>query len=190
MELTLESIEGRPHTLFFDGVRSEKTRKNYVLFLQKFLDVVPVSIYRDILNEEPENEFNKQIDQFCKLAKTDVKITKQIIHAFVRELKDKVEKKEIKPGTISNYLKPIKALFAVNEIDFSWKLINKSLPLVGKTSDRAYTREELQTLLANSHDIVDDVIVLLFSSAGFRVEAWDYFTWSDVKFFYTKDVCV
>ncbi len=187
MELTLESIEGKPHTLFFDSIRSDKTRKNYVLFLQKFLDVVPVSIYKNILEEEPETEFNEQIDQFCKLAKTDVKITKQIIHAFVRELKDKVEKKEIKPGTITNYLKPIKALFAVNEIDFSWKLINKSLPLVGKTSDRAYTREELQILLANSHDIVDDVIILLFSSAGFRVEAWDYFTWGDVKFFYTKD---
>jgi len=154
--------------------------------LQKFLDVVPSSIYKDILNEEPEDTFNKQVDQFVRLANTDIKITKQIIQAFVRELKDKVEKKEIKPGTIRNYLKPIIALFAANEIDFSWKLINKSLPIVGKSPDRAYTREEIQTLLANSHDIVDDVIILLFSSAGFRVEAWDYFTWADVKFFYTK----
>ena len=196
MELTLESIEGKPHKLFFDYIRSDKTRDNYVLFLQKFLDVVPVSLYKDILNEEPikpeiaenpEKKFNDQVDQFCRLVNTDIKITKQIIHAFVRELKDKVEKKEIKPGTVTNYLKPIKALFAANEVDFSWKLINKSLPIVGKAPDRAYTREEIQTLLANSHDIIDDVIILLFSSAGFRVEAWDYLTWGDVKFFYTKD---
>ena len=193
MELTLESIEGKPHKLFFDYIRSDKTRDNYVLFLQKFLDVVPVSLYKDILNEEPmnpenpEQKFNDQVDQFCRLVDMDIKITKQIIHAFVRELKDKVEKKEIKPGTVTNYLKPIKALFAANEVDFSWKLINKSLPIVGKAPDRAYTREEIQTLLAKSHDIVDDVIILLFSSAGFRVEAWDYLTWGDVKFFYTKN---
>ncbi len=56
-----------------------------------------------------------------------------------------------------------------------------------KGPDRAYTRDEIKLLLANSGDIVDRIIILLFSSAGFRVEAWDYFTWNDVKFFYTED---
>lgn len=194
MELTLESIEGNPSQLFFDYIRSDKTRDNYVSYLQIFLDVVPVSVYKTYLNEDPinpgnpqnsEQKFNDQVDQFVKLANTDIKITKQVIHAFVRELKDKVEKKEIKPGTIRNYLKPIKALFAANEIDFSWKLINKSLPRVGKSSDRAYTIEEIQKMMTVAGDIVDKVIILMFSSCGFRVEAWDYFTWSDIVFFYT-----
>lgn len=187
MELTLENIEEKPHKLLSDYIRSEKTRKNYMIFLKIFLNVIPASIFVDNLKEKPAKEFNDQIDQFSRLAKSDIKITKQIIHAFVRELKEKVTKKELKPGTIQNYLKPIKALFAANEVDFSWKLINKSLPITGKAGDRAYTREEIQIMIEKSTDIVDKVIILLFSSAGFRLEAWDYLTWNDVKFFYTKE---
>lgn len=34
-----------------------------------------------------------------------------------------------------------------------------------------------------SIDLTDKVIITLASSAGFRKEAWDYFTWKDVTFF-------
>ena len=36
-------------------------------------------------------------------------------------------------------------------------------------------------------DITDKVIITLFSSAGFRLEVWNYFTWKDIKMFKNQD---
>lgn len=52
-----------------------------------------------------------------------------------------------------------------------------------KSEDRAYTRAEIQKIIIHCEDIPDKVIIIGFSSGGFRLEAWDYFTWSDVVFF-------
>lgn len=186
MELTLENIEGNPFQNFLDYCRSPKTQSNYTLYLEKFLDAVPKDIFIKNLGEEGKDLPTKAA-LFVKLAIQDLSLTKQIVKAYVRQLNDDVDKKLITAATEKNRLKPIKALFAANEIDFSWKLIDKSLPKIGKAQDRAYTREEIQIMMAKSVDIVDKVIITLFSSAGFRVEAWDYLTWGDVKFFYTDE---
>ncbi len=187
MELTVESIEGTSYQNFLDYIRSEKTLKNYLLYLNQFLSVIPNDLFVKNIGKKPSTVSDEKINQFVLLARSNTDLTKQIIKAYVRELKTKVDKKEVSASNIKNRLKPIKALFAANEIDFSWKLINKSLPKTGKAPDRAYTREEIKLMLDNSRDIVDRIIILLFSSAGFRVESWDYFTWNDVKFFYTDD---
>ncbi len=65
--------------------------------------------------------------------------------------------------------------------------MDKSLPLVGKSTDRAYTREELQLMMKRTVDLADKIIITGASSAGFRLEAWDYFTWSDIIIFYEDD---
>ena len=38
-----------------------------------------------------------------------------------------------------------------------------------------------------ANDITDKVLILMFSSGGFRLESWDYFTWKDVIFFKNDD---
>ena len=97
-----------------------------------------------------------------------------------------VDSNKISPNTVSNRLKPIKALLSANEVDVSWKLINKMLPRRTKSEDRAYTREEIHKMIECCTDVTDKVIVLMFSSAGFRLESWDYFCWKDVIFFQDK----
>ena len=47
--------------------------------------------------------------------------------------------------------------------------------------------KEIQKMIIHCEDITDKVIITGFSSGGFRLEAWDYFTWSDVVFFRNKD---
>jgi len=86
-----------------------------------------------------------------------------------------------------NLIKPIKALFAANDIDFSWKKINKSILKPGKSNDKSYSRIQLQMLMAKSPKLVDKVMLTLESSVGFRIESWNYFTWDDVVFFYNED---
>lgn len=187
MEITIGDIEGDAYQNFLDYNRSPKTLNVYKLYLYKFLDVIPNDIFTKHLQEEASTDYQIKTVQFVKLSKNNIELTKLIVKAYVRELKAKVDAGEVKPSNIKNRLKPIKALFHANEIDFSWKLIDKGLPKIGKSPDRAYTREEIQTMITKSNDIVDKVIILLFSSAGFRVEAWNYFTWNDIIIFHNAD---
>ena len=46
--------------------------------------------------------------------------------------------------------------------------------------------EEIHKMIECCTDITDKVIILMFSSAGFRLESWDYFCWKDVIFFKDK----
>ena len=46
--------------------------------------------------------------------------------------------------------------------------------------------EEIHKMIECCTDITDKVIILMFSSAGFRLESWDYFCWKDVIFFQDK----
>jgi len=85
--------------------------------------------------------------------------------------------------TLPNHIKPIKTLLDSNDIVLNWKNLNRLLPRPQITDDRAYAREEIQRMLEASPTITDKLIIILFSACGFRVEAWDYFTWKDVEIF-------
>jgi len=186
MELILENIKNDPYQNFTDYLSNEKTQVVYLRILKKFLKLIPKEIFEKNLGKSGDT-VPELTTLFVELANKDIELVKQIIHAYVRELKKRQKTEKIKASTLKNQLKPIVTLFDANEIDFSWKLINKSLPDVGISKDRAYTREELQTLMLTSCDIVDKIIIVLFSSAGFRLGAWDYLTWDDVIFFLNPD---
>ena len=186
MELTLENIANDPYQNLVDYLNNEVTRKCYLRTLKNFLNVIPKKIFTDNLQKSGET-VPELATLFVELAQKDIQLVKQIIHAYVREVKITKEKKKLKNSYIKNQLKPIVSLFDANEIDFSWKVINKGLPKTENSTDRAYTTKELQTLMLRSCDIVDKIIVVLFSSAGFRLGAWDYFTWNDVIFFSNPD---
>ena len=49
------------------------------------------------------------------------------------------------------------------------------------------TKDEIKKMLEVATDITDKVLILMFSSGGFRLESWDYFTWKDVIFFKNDD---
>ena len=183
MELTLEKIQNNPYQNFIDYLSNDQTRSMYLGILEKFLNVLP----KEIFEKKSEQTIPELTNQFVELANEDIDLVKQIVHAYVRELKDKQKETKTKNSTLKNQLKPIVTLFDANEIDFSWKLINKSIPKAELSQDRAYTKDELKTLILSSCDIVDKIIIVLFSSAGFRLGAWDYFTWNDVIFFKNPD---
>ena len=186
MELTLENIKNDPYQNLIDYLNNDNTRSVYLRILKKFLEVIPREIFEKNLGKSGET-VPELATLFVELAQKDIGLVKQIVHAYVRELKIKQKQKKTKNSTLKNQLKPIVTLFDANEIDFSWKLLNKSIPKAELAKDRAYTREELQTLMLSACDILDKIIIVLFSSAGFRLGAWDYLTWDDVIFFLNSD---
>ena len=191
MEITLEKINERsvPYQLFLDGIKNKETARRYKNSLHTFLKLIPNQIYQDILNESPKNkEVETLAEFFVNLARKDPEITSNVIAAYIKEDKKRAEAGELSPQTLPNHIKPIKVLLDSNRIHIHWKSLTKLFPRTMRGSkDRAYSREEIQKMLQVSNDITDRVIILMFSSAGFRLEAWDYFTWDDVVFFKNSD---
>lgn len=188
MDLRLEDIEGNEYQNFVDSIRDKQTLRKYDSYLDLFLQLIPNSIFKKYLNYEPLSRGKVDLAvSFTNLAQNNVKAAKAIIGAYVRDLKKQHEEKKIAPATIKNRLKPIKALLKSNDVEISWYLVNRSLPKIGKSKDRAYTRAELQSMMVQAIDLTDKVIITTASSSGIRVESWNFFTWSDLVIFYEKD---
>jgi len=191
MEISFDNVKSRsdPYQLFLDSIRSPATLRRYKNLLGTFLKLVPNKFYTESLGMTPENRDPKLLAGFfVELARKDMELTSNIIAEFIKQDKKRVESGEISSQTIPNHIKPIKVLLDANGIPIHWKSLHKLMPRrESKSKDRAYTKEEIQKMLDVTNDITDKVLLLMFSSGGFRLEAWDYFTWKDLVFFKNDD---
>jgi len=191
MEITVDKVNSRndPYQLFLDSIRSPATLRRYKNHLHTFLKLIPNQLYIDTLGKTPKNRDAKTLAKFfVELAKKDMDKASDIIAAFIKEDRKRVDSGEISSQTIPNHIKPIKVLLDANRVPIHWKSLHKLLPRrEAKSKDRAYTKEEIQKMLQVTNDITDKVIILMFSSGGFRLESWDYFTWKDIVFFKNDD---
>jgi hypothetical protein len=177
-----------PYQLFLDSLRNKDIKRKYPRDLFRFLKLIPQKIYSDCGVGCPNyNDSKSMANCFVSLAAKDPILVKNIIASFIREEKKLVDAGELNPNTLPNHIKPIHALLDAAGVAIHWKSLYKLYPRPRATEDRAYTREELQKMIAISPDIADKLIIQMFSSAGFRLEAWDYFTWKDVAFFRNND---
>ena len=188
MKLEIDDVEGTAYQNFVDSIRDKETFRKYNSYLRLFLDLIPNEMYKQYLQHNPKSrDIENLASAFTEIAQKNVKNAKDIIQAYTRNLKEQIDNNKLSPATAKNRLKPIKALMKSNDIEMSWYLVDKSLPKPGKSLDRAYKKEELQSMMNIATDLTDKVIIVLFSSGGFRVESWNYFTWDDVVYFYNKD---
>ncbi|MCY4490171.1 MAG: hypothetical protein OXC46_01760 [Thaumarchaeota archaeon] len=188
-DYNVEDLEDfTPFENFLSGIRDNVTQMKYRGQLEMFLN----PRYRWDLSQQkrmllPDDELAVLVNDFVELIKKNPAKGKEKIKRYVQYVRKQIREGSLNPNTARSRLKPIKSLLRSNEIEFSWYLIDRNLPKETKSEDRAYTREEIQNMLVHCHDIIDKVIIVGFSSGGFRLEAWDYFTWDDVKFFRNDD---
>lgn len=191
MKINIDDIHKRndPYQLFLDNIKNKETSRKYQSYLSYFLRSIPDEIYQKTLGKTPQDQERKTLATlFVELSKKDTDLATDVIATYIKEGAKAVNAGKLRGGTFANHIKPIKVLLDSNRIPIHWKSLYRMLPKKeSPTEDRAYTRQELQKMLEVAHDITDKVIVTLFSSAGFRVEAWNYFTWKDVMFFTNKD---
>jgi len=191
LEISFDEInqQSDPYQLFLDSVKANETRRKYKNQLNSFLKMIPSKIYEEILaRSPPSHEPEVLAGYFVDLAKKNPTITSRIISQFIKKDCELIHKGEMSPNTLPNHVKPIKALLDANGVALHWKSLYKLYPrLKPAADDRAYTREELQRMIEASPDITDKLIILMFSSGGFRVEAWNYFSWKDVILLQNKD---
>ena len=177
-----------PFENYTAAIRAIVTRKKYDGQLEMFLNPnYKWDTQQQTRFHATETEFTIMVNDFVNLIRKDPNAGKNRIKRYVMKLKKQLDEHTLNPNTARNRLKPIKAMLRANEIDFSWYLIDRMMPRETKSSDRAYTRTEIQKMIIHCEDITDKMIIIGFSCAGFRLEAWDYFTWSDVMFFKNDD---
>lgn len=188
-DYNLEELQDiSPFENYITAIRDKATKKKYAGQLEMFLNPnYDWNLPQQKRKLLPEHELAILVNNFVNLIKNDPNAGKNKIKRYVMILKKQIDEKTLNPNTSRNRLKPIKTLLRANEVDFSWYLIDKTMPKETKSEDRAYTRSEIQKMLVHCEDITDKVIIIGFSAGGFRLEAWDYLTWSDVVFFRNDD---
>ena len=183
-----ELADFTPYENYIAAINDKTTKKKYQGQLEMFLNPdYDWNKSQQKRKQLPENEFAILVNNFVNLILEDPNAGKNRIKRYVLSLKEQVSEKKLNPNTSRNRLKPIKILLRANEVDLSFYLIDKMIPKKTKGEDRAYTRAEIQKMIVHCEDITDKVIITGFSAGGFRLEAWDYFTWSDVVFFRNED---
>lgn len=151
------------------------------------MKVIPEDLFKEEGHAPVCQEVGTLARCFAGLAKKNPDLAKNIIAEYIKEEKKLVAENKLNPNTIPNHVKPIKSLLDANGIPIHWKSLHKMFPREQKSDDRAYTKEELQRMIEVCSDITDKVIIQIFSSGGFRLGAWDYFSWKDVIFFKNPD---
>jgi len=168
-----ELMDLDPYELYVNAIRSEETKEKYHRRLRIFFDYVQL----------PDMRFENRCRLFIKNCEDNPNYALMNSFKFVLFQKSRLDKKEIVVSTIYNYLKPIKLLCKINDVQVNWHKITMGLPKERKyAEDRAPTLEEIQRLCMYP-DRRTKLIVSLMVSSGIRLGAWN-----DLKFKHVQPV--
>ena len=152
-----------PYALFENAIRSPQTLAKYQGRLNTFFDFISI----------PSGPINERCNIFIGNCQQNPKYALYHIFKFVTHLKEKMASKKIVVATINNYIKPIKKLCKVNDINVKWEKVSSGLPKERKyAEDRAPTIEEIQKILQYPDRRIK-AIVLTMISCGMRLGAWN-----------------
>ncbi|MDG6995290.1 MAG: hypothetical protein JRN52_05140 [Nitrososphaerota archaeon] len=161
MQRQVRVLEGKSMESFLKGFNSEATKESYYKKLGQFLEFHSITP-----------------DEFLQKTIQDHKFAEHCIIDYVE-----ARRKQVSGSTFRQTRDALKHFFEMNDLDngINWPKINKLIPRGRKVgSDRAPSVEEIRSIIENS-DMRTKCIVLLPTSGGFRVGAFDYLTWGDVK---------
>ena len=160
-----------PYERFYLGIRSSESKKQYPNRLQKFLD------FLEIEGLTIEERCQKCYDIIK--AKTSEEIEDLLLKFIIFQNK-RIERKEIGPGTLINYMKAIKLFFKMNRINIIWDMVKTIIPPEQTASDdRIPTIDEIRKLVEYPDRRIKTIVLVMLSS-GIRLGAWDYLKWKHV----------
>jgi integrase len=143
--------------LFEESIKSEYTRRAYVIYLTKYIDHLG-------------SKFNSLLKQ------SDSKKIEQSIIEYIILLK-----KTKSYGAIHNYVSAIFAFYKINDIILNTNKISRFMPDNRKSNkDRPYKQEEILKLLEFADERMRAVI-LLIASTGMRIGAIPSLTLSNLE---------
>jgi hypothetical protein len=113
-------------------------------------------------------------------ARADPGAAKLKVLRFIRSQVERVAKGELSAGDVRTKITPIRKAFELNEVEFSWKKLMVIVPKTKRSRDREYRLDELQ-LLVSKAALHLKVAILMMTSGGLRVGAFDYLNVGDIR---------
>ena len=166
-----------PYALFIYALNSPITRERYSTRLRYFLNKIGMT------GNDMDNR--KSIEELCRIfvekGKQDPNWIINKLVAFLREYKDRYDRREISGSTIRNYVKVVKLLCEMNDIAIPWKKITRGLPKGRQwADDRTPSIDEIRKLCEYPDRRIKPLIYTMCYS-GIRPGAWDYLRWRNVS---------
>jgi len=147
-------LAGSSFMNFLDGIRSKASRQTHEKVLRLYCEFTRMDT-----------------DKLIDIASKDLPGATEQVKRYLRHLKERVEvKKDLQPATVGLYFNSVKLFYSMNDIVMNWAKLSKMIPEQTTLEDRAYTKEEIDKMLALA-DIREKVIILLLTTAGLRIGA-------------------
>lgn len=183
----LERIEDQsPLELFRQGIKSTATRISY----ERTLRTEVMEIFESELLDG--DTFDQKLSSLLNHTRQNPKWTVNLFLKLSEKLKQRTElppedPNYLNPATVTKYFKPLKKLFSMNDVPFSWNRIYATFPeLNNNNKTRGYTREEIQKLLKFANGAVERFLILILASSGIRLGGLEL-KWEDVQPVYVVD---
>lgn len=157
-----------PLSNFLYALRAPETKRQYPRRLKVLLDYLGL-----------QGDLQDQAKQFMAKVKSNPQWAQNSLMQFISFQKQRVEHRQISPGTIANYYKATKLFVEMNTDTpiINWKRVSRGLPRGRKAAnDRSPTLEELRKLSEYPDRRIKPIIYTMASS-GIRLGAWDYLQW-------------
>lgn len=144
-------LVGESCKLFRSAIRSPATRDPYERRLAYFLGCVGMDS-----------------ESFVKRAKRKPAWAEKAVLNFISFEKQRVEGREIAPGTVTNGLKAARLLLEMNDVSLNWKKIRRTLPRSRRYAlDRIPTMEEVRAIVSGA-EVRGKALTLTFLTSGIR----------------------
>jgi hypothetical protein len=159
-----------PYSAFIMAIRSPVTREKYLRRLEYFLSYVGIS----------GESIEKKCNVLGQKSKGDSKWLTKYVIAYLHTQRLRLERREISPATLRNYIKPIKLFCEQLEISLPWKRITRGLPRERRfANDRVPTIEEIRRIVEYPDRRIKPIVYIMASS-GIRLGAWNFLKWGHV----------
>jgi integrase len=141
-----QELQGQEYLNFINAIHSEETKRLYIRALKHYMRFL-------------------KTDNLSSLLKQDTKTLEQQIISYLVSMKEQ----QLSFSMLNNRLMGIKKCYQMNDLVLNWVKISQYLgENTRKFKDRAYTTEEIQTLLTKADERMR-VVILLLSSTGMRI---------------------
>lgn len=136
---------------FINALNSEVTKRNYHQALLRFITHYSYSI--------------QDIDELVKLP------VQGIESMIINRIIDMQQQEKLSVSSVTMIINALQHFYSMNDIILNWKKVRKFVKTdVPRTTDEAYTHEDISKLMAVS-DSRMKMVILIFASTGIRVDA-------------------
>lgn len=147
--------------LFYFGIKAKLTKTHYSNYLDEFREYFIIKDYDKLLEIE-QRKLQEMVEDFV------------IYH----------KSRGISASFIAAKLCALKLFFSMNDVILNWHKLNKMLPERKKiTGDKAYTTEQIQTLLSGTSNLQYKALIHFMASSGVRVGSFE-----ELKMIHLKDM--